>query len=327
MRLTVYTSLAIFATFELGFAGPPTEGPPPVVVQQVAQVTAGGHLWLRNTVWRPVFETTTVEEPYTVEVIVVENGKRIKVPETRVRLVRVTHCKFVGELITRHLNIGDVETFEFDGTRLENIADAAGKLSSETQVLVSTTGDPPPVEFLSVFQPGTLVLVPPSASASGPPTDVLPPDAAAPAPEFSTQQPQRNPPEMTFASVSKDGRMKLTNRHIVQFETKIASPTGERRGAAQTPSDVIRGTDTQTRVRALNSSTATFSDAKGAALTTAQASEQLKRETLLLESSDGMPPDPFYLRLIRKGVLVMSLSGEPKQQSNVTPVAVPAPLK
>ena len=94
--------------------------------------------------------------------------------------------------------------------------------------------------------------------------------------------------------------------------------------------DVIRGTDTQIRVRALNAATATFFDTAGLKLTTAQASERLKQETLLVESSDGQPPDPFYMRLLRKGVLVMTLPGGPSQQLKApqpAPTAVPAPVK
>jgi hypothetical protein len=323
MRLTICTLLAALICFEVSFAGTPAQGPPNIVVQQVAKLTPDGDLWLQNMVWRPVFETTMVEVPYTVQVVITENGNRKIVPETRVTLAQVTHCKFVGEPVTRHLKIDDVQIYGTDGKRLENIVAAVAKLSAETTVLVTTTGDPPTAESLSVFQPGTLVLGLPLPNDSTRPQGDRPPGEAEQAPEFSTPQPQGPPPHLTFASVNREGKLKLTNRHVVQFESKVVRTNGK----PQEIPDVIRGTDTQIRVRALNAATATFFDTEGETLTADKVSERLKQETLLVESSDEELPDPFYMRLLRKGVLVMALPGTPSQQSNAVPPTAPPAVK
>src|SRR5207302_5294911 len=89
--------------------------------------------------------------------------------------------------------------------------------------------------------------------------------------------------------------------------------------------EVIRGTDTQTRVRELTADVASFYDTEGKPVPTPKVAERLKQETLLVESSDSALPDPFYLRFIKKGVLIMTIPGEPRQNTNASPPTAVSP--
>jgi hypothetical protein len=308
---------------ESAAAGSPGNGPPPAVVQQVAKVV-DGNLWLRSVVSRPVFETTASEVPetYEVEVDVFVNGKKTKVKEIRQRVVRVPVSKSITESVVQRLNAKDVRVFEVNGKQLD-AATILTKLRSEGPVLVSTTGELPAPELLGVFEPSALVIVLPQSDRIARAVDAVSNVDDGSTPDFVTPVPQGAPPLLTFASISTEGRLKLTNRYKLQFSSRVTRSIKKPDGTRESVPELVVGDDTHTRVRELNADAAGFFDSDNKPLTTEKALERLKQESVLLESSDSELPDSFYLRLMRKSVLIMTLPSEKAQAANAPPPPAP----
>ena len=270
--------------------------PPAAVVQTVAKSDARGRFWVQRTLIRQVFETVhqTRERPF----FVIQNGKQVK--QSRMETEPVTVARQIIESALQELNIDEVEFYDVSG-KLVTPQAVTAKLKGETRVLLSMTGAFPPAELLSVFEQGTLVLVPDSSV----PPAARNPVAAAPGPlEFALGLPSGPHPRLTLASLTKDGRIKLRNIFESSYDV-IPRKQGRPDAAIEAPAGTIRVTDVQNRTRELDAGLVHLFTIDGKPLSPEAAAERLKSEVVVVESADGELPDEFYLRSLKKDALIL----------------------
>jgi hypothetical protein len=133
---------------------------------------------------------------------------------------------------------------------------------------------------------------------------------AAPAPAEEVKLPQGVPPMQVVAQVNKDGRIEVTEMIMVARQEK-RTRTRVIDGKPLTEEYVVTMVTPQPRKRLLPEKGVTVSTAAGKEVAAKDLAEKLKSPTVAFLAWDGKKVDPFYLKPLKDGVLIIVAPPEP----------------
>jgi hypothetical protein len=149
--------------------------------------------------------------------------------------------------------------------------------------------------------------------------------APAPADDPPPAAPPKTPAPLLVVAQVKDGKLVLRSTQTV-YQTRIETQVRVVNG--KPISYQIARTEAVPQVveRAHPLEDVQVSDGAGKKVDSGEAAKRLARPTLVLQSVDGKPVDPFYLRAFRKGSLVITLPGaKPGRMPYDPPRKMPRP--
>jgi hypothetical protein len=147
---------------------------------------------------------------------------------------------------------------------------------------------------------------------------------AAPAPaEEETQPPKGPPPLAVLARMDKDGNFEITRPTTVyRQETRTHVVTVNGQAVEQTHTVAVPTTVNQTVLYAAKSVKVYGIDGKE--VEQDRVADVLRQRTVILLSANGQSVDPFYLKVVRPGTLI--LVGPATGDGAPAVGAVPAPV-
>jgi len=228
-----------------------------------------------------------------------------------------SHNGFVRTSDQTELAIYDLSGERFSTTVVEE------RLSDWTLVLISKTGKPLDRRVADLFQPTTIVVgIPPQkppmpfdAGPSSKPGASTPkrqgPAASKPAAEIKNEPRPQLPesPQPTFAFVRVQGEKTIALRTEAEATHYLPRMTprqndGESKGDIRPLEWVPRVVETRETLAFPTSELSAMTVPKKV-VTAAELESMLATETLAAMSVDGKPVDPFWLRNLREGALVV----------------------
>lgn len=137
--------------------------------------------------------------------------------------------------------------------------------------------------------------------------------APVPMPKADKVAPPSGPPPTFALATVKDGKLMLMQS--VQVRVKVTENVTETRTTAdgrvqtvQVPV-IVEKAIPQTVLRAVDKAKAF--DTAGKEIDARRLAELLKTETVVLISADGKPLDPFYVRALKEGTVILALPTNP----------------
>jgi len=129
---------------------------------------------------------------------------------------------------------------------------------------------------------------------------------AAPAPVPAKITPPQGPPPAYAIASMKDGKLQLQQTVLVPIaRTETRQRVVNVGGRQQTLPYQVTVMSHQTQQRTSQVDRARFFDTAGKEIDATRAGKLLNREQVVLVSSDGKPLDPFYLKTVREGTLIV----------------------
>src|SRR5581483_22253 len=142
----------------------------------------------------PTTYTFTETVPVTVPTTVEENGQTVTKNITKYQVVQKQgtrmECVLESYMASSKLRPDSIKAFETDGRKISQ-ADLQRRIKGDTLVVVSNNGKPISNHYLSIFKPGTIVLVEFEAEHAPAAPGAAPPGVVQPVPQ---PLPVPNPP-------------------------------------------------------------------------------------------------------------------------------------
>jgi hypothetical protein len=144
----------------------------------------------------------------------------------------------------------------------------------------------------------------------------------APAPAEETPAPPKGPqPLVRLVSADADGNVSyrvIYTTYETQTVTRVVNVNGKQ---VQVAEQVVVPVMKETMRKVAAKDVQAF-DTRGKPLEAKDVAESLKKETIVLVSADGRPVDPFFLKIIKEGTVVLVL---PPEKGDPTPPPGPPP--
>ena len=148
---------------------------------------------------------------------------------------------------------------------------------------------------------------------------------AAPAPVQDRIVPPKGPPPSWATAVIKDGLLEITESVMVpQLREEIRQRIVTVGGKQVTIAEKVAVTQLVPIQRTMRIMKASYYDTAGKEIEAGRAAKLLNRPTVVLMSGDGKALDPYYLRTIKEGTLIVVRPMQPGP-GGPTPVPLPAP--
>jgi hypothetical protein len=313
-----------------------------------------GNLAITTLTLKPVYETKTREEPYTI--IREVDGRQI--PEARVRTWTYQDCHYTRETRVTHVSAGNFWVHQ-DSKLLD--ANTAAELLSHSTPIVLARGEPQEQLdpfYLQFFKPGTVIVgmkadpptagpppgpvpVPPATPpppASNAPVPAAPPPAAppasyAPAPPAprASAAPPPSTPQLGLGAIGEHGNLEIATvvtKPVWETKSRVEPYTATREfDGHQVPETRVRIVTYQvchyvgeTRLTRVNAGE--FWVYRDSELLDTNAAAELLSHSTPIVFGYGKPQeqlDPFYLRFFKPGTVIVEI----KAELPTVPVPVP----
>jgi uncharacterized protein (TIGR03000 family) len=278
----------------------------------------GDTLLLMGVVAKTVFET---------------RQKTVKDPEGKERAVTYTVTRAVFEWVNERVDPKTVQVLDAEGKTVaaERLPE---RLPRAAVVLVGVPGQKTNPMYRGIFDKDTLLLVRPPHPVMAPPPP--PPPAAKgtealPAPQPQPAMPAQGPPPRLFlARLDNQGNLHIrfcaeetyspSDAKAVPYGAAYRTPHTDRRTfvSAQLPpepapksaTNPVRSTLVRMMVREIPADQIKVYDSDGLTVAAEELKRLLREEKVVLAAMDGKQVDPFYLRNLKKGTLILVPSAE-----------------
>lgn len=135
---------------------------------------------------------------------------------------------------------------------------------------------------------------------------------AAPVPVPEKVVAPKGPPPSYAIAVMKDGKLSLTQTvNVPQVRTETRTRTVLQQGKPVAVTYPVQVVVMQMSMRTTQIDKPRAYDTAGKEIDAGRLAELLKHETAVLVSGDGKPLDPFYLRTVKDGTLILAAGSGP----------------